>query len=179
MSLRLVFQPGIGNSEREHWQSIWARSFPDAVWVEQQDWDHPVREAWVAKLTATVRATPGQKVLVAHSLGGLVVAEAAPALNDGTVLGAFLVSVPDVTAPAFPLAATGFRPAEACALPFPSVLVASTDDPYGSVDHAQRVAHRWGSQLVQVAAAGHINARSGLGEWAEGRRLLESFVATL
>jgi predicted alpha/beta hydrolase family esterase len=178
-TLRVVFQPGVGNSEREHWQSIWARGTPDAVWVEQRDWDHPVRDEWVATLAATVRGTPGRKVIVAHSLGCLAVADAAAVLLGGEVIGAFVVAVPDVSSPQFPREAVGFRPALELSLPFPSVLVASADDPYASLEYAQRVARRWGSQFVQVGAAGHINARSGLGAWAEGRRLFESFVATL
>jgi predicted alpha/beta hydrolase family esterase len=36
------------------------------------------------------------------------------------------------------------------------------------------VAESWGSRLVNIGKAGHINAASGLGEWTEGHRLLES-----
>ena len=177
-SLTHVFQAGIGNSEPGHWQSIWARELPGAVRVEQRDWDHPVRDEWVATLLQRLRQVPGRALLVAHSLGCLAVAEAASSAGD-LVAGAFLVAVPDVAAPSFPREAVGFRPGAALSLPFPSLVVASSDDPYGSLDHAERVARGWGSRLVVVGAKGHINARSGLGAWPEGRRLLDGFAASL
>jgi predicted alpha/beta hydrolase family esterase len=53
------------------------------------------------------------------------------------------------------------------------VVVSSTNDPYGSVDHARAYATAWGSELVEVGAQGHLNADSNLGNWREGFRLLE------
>jgi len=35
-------------------------------------------------------------------------------------------------------------------------------------------AKSWGSRLVNIGKAAHINAAGGLGEWNEGHRLLES-----
>ena len=177
--MRLVFLAGLGNSEPEHWQSVWARELRDAVWVEQDDWNRPVRDAWVGNLEAALRGAAGPKVIVAHSLGCLAVAEAAHALKETSVAGAFLVAVPDVGGPHFPPSAVGFRPALSLSMPIPSVLVASSDDPYGSLDHARAVAHRWGSSLASVGAKGHINASSGLGRWQEGRSLLEEFLSSL
>lgn len=173
MQPTVVFVPGIGNSEPEHWQSIWAASLPGSIWVEQRDWDRPIRDEWVAALARDLSRASGPKVIVAHSLGCLVVAEAAEALPAAEVTGALLVAVPDVRGPSFPPAVAGFRPALSLTMPAPSILVASTDDPYGSHAHAEAVARRWGSALVSVGAKGHVNARSNLGEWAEGRRLLE------
>jgi serine hydrolase len=178
-AITYVFQAGIGNSEPEHWQSRWARRLPGAVWVDERDWENPVRDAWVAALEEALRRAPGRKVVVAHSLGCLVVAEAAGALAAAGVAGAFLVAVPDVAGPSFPTSAAGFRPALALSVPVPSLVVASADDPYGSLDHAERVARAWGSRLAAVGAKGHLNARSGLGDWPEGQRLLEGFVAAL
>ncbi|MFL5271151.1 MAG: RBBP9/YdeN family alpha/beta hydrolase [Anaeromyxobacteraceae bacterium] len=178
-AITYVFQAGIGNSEPEHWQSRWARRLPGAVWVDERDWENPVRDAWVAALEDALRRAPGRKVLVAHSLGCLVAAEAAGALAGAGVAGAFLVAVPDVLGPSFPKSAAGFHPALELTLPVPSVVVASTDDPYGSLEHAERVARAWGSRLAAVGAKGHLNARSGLGDWPDGRRLLEGLVASL
>jgi predicted alpha/beta hydrolase family esterase len=174
-----VFQAGIGNSEAEHWQAIWARDLSGAIWVDQDGWDDPVRDRWVSTLEEQVRRAAGRKVLVAHSLGCLVVAEAGRALTDACVAGAFLVSVPDVGGPSFPKSAIGFRPALSTSMPFPSVVVASSNDPYGGLDHAERVARHWGSRLVPVGAKGHINLQSGLSDWPEGRKLLDDFVASL
>jgi predicted alpha/beta hydrolase family esterase len=52
------------------------------------------------------------------------------------------------------------------------LVVASTNDPFGSADYARRCAEAWGSEFIQAGAVGHINADSGLGEWPEGLTLL-------
>lgn len=173
MEPTVVFVAGIGNSGPDHWQSIWAAALPGSIWVEQRDWDRPVRDEWVAALARDLRRAPGPKVIVAHSLGCLVVAEAADELRQAEVTGALLVAVPDVHGPSFPAEAIEFRPALSLGMPVRSILVASTDDPYGSHTQSEAVARRWGSELVAVGAKGHVNARSNLGAWAEGRALLE------
>ena len=58
-------------------------------------------------------------------------------------------------------------------LPFPSIVVASTDDIYASLNHAQRSAAEWGSELIMIGAVGHINAESGLDQWKEGWDLVQ------
>jgi predicted alpha/beta hydrolase family esterase len=62
-------------------------------------------------------------------------------------------------------------------MPFPSIVVASTDDPYVSAERASAFARAWGSRLVTLQGAGHINTDSGYGEWREGRRLLDELRA--
>ena len=57
-------------------------------------------------------------------------------------------------------------------LPFPTTVVASSDDPYVSLERAELFARSWGSKLVCVGAAGHVNAASGLGAWPAGLDLL-------
>jgi predicted alpha/beta hydrolase family esterase len=65
------------------------------------------------------------------------------------------------------------------ALRFPSLIIASTNDPYGALEATQRRAGDWQSGLVVAGALGHINASSGLGDWPQGRALLEAFRAGL
>ena len=115
-------------------------------------------------------------VLVAHSLGCLLVAHWAAASANGHIHGALLVAVPDPEGPSFPKEASGFSPLPVRPLGFPSVVVASADDPYGSAEHAARCAAAWGSRLVEVGAAGHINSASGLGAWSDGFALLRQLL---
>ena len=42
-----------------------------------------------------------------------------------------------------------------------------------SLERAEAFARGWGSRLVTIGAAGHINTDAGYGEWPEGRRLLD------
>ena len=58
-------------------------------------------------------------------------------------------------------------------LPFPSVLVASTDDPYVTEERARTFAEAWGSRFVSAGDVGHINSQSGLGDWPAGFALLQ------
>jgi hypothetical protein len=178
--MNVVFLAGLGNSEPEHWQSIWYRSMPGARWVEHADWDAPNADDWVADLDAALRDLTGPKVLVAHSLGCLLAVEWAWRHHDPAVKGSFLVAPPDTRAPSFPPAAVGFGPPGGAARPpRPAMVVASTTDPYASVASARAAAAAWGAELVDVGARGHINLASNLGAWEEGRAHFERFVAGL
>jgi predicted alpha/beta hydrolase family esterase len=166
-STTIVFIAGIGNSGPEHWQYMWHQRV-GGVWVEHDSWDEPVRDAWVKDLDEALRTVDGPKVLVAHSLGCTLVTEWAADHADPTVEGAFLVAVPDPHGSEFPTEAVGFDTPKSAPLPFPSLVVTSVNDPYGSAEHAAAVADQLGARLVDVGPKGHINASSGLGDWPEG-----------
>jgi len=188
----VLILPGINDSGPAHWQSLWEGSIPGARRVLQEDWDRPDCGAWVAALVRAVedarqrvgeQGRQGGVFLVAHSLGCLLVAHAMAAGPSRDVLarhvrGALLVAPPDPDAISFPTdIARGFDPLPLQRLPFPSVLVASQDDPYADFAFARRVAAAWGSELVDAGTRGHLNAESGLGDWPEGRGLLERLIA--
>ena len=65
---------GIGNSGPQHWQSLWQRRHPQWQRVNLGNWDSPVCEDWVRALDVAVEACLSPPVLVAHSLGCLLVA---------------------------------------------------------------------------------------------------------
>lgn len=163
--------PGLGNSGPDHWQSLWEQANPGFVRIPQRDWDKPICDEWASVLESTVRRIGPSVVVVAHSLACLAVAHWA-ARPHSPIKAALLVAVPDPDGPRFPVEAVGFSPLPQQRFPFPSMVVASTDDPYGSLAHAAACASAWGSRLVDIGAAGHINAGSGLGRWPEGRELL-------
>ena len=58
-------------------------------------------------------------------------------------------------------------------LPFPALVVASSDDFYVTPERAAFFAEKWGAKLVNIGAKGHINAASNLGDWPEGCALLK------
>jgi predicted alpha/beta hydrolase family esterase len=167
--------PGIGNSGAQHWQTLWQLKEPQWRRVVQRDWDHPECAEWVRALDDAMAAFSTPPVLLAHSIGCLVVARWA-AQATVPVRAALLVAVPDPKSPRFPSAAKGFHPPALRGLPFPSLVVASTDDPFGSVAHARRCAAAWGSECMVIGAAGHINVESGHGPWLEGRVLLDTWL---
>jgi hypothetical protein len=167
-----VFLAGIDNSGPDHWQYQWQDRVPNSVWVQHTSWDTPVRDTWVAEFDDTLRAIEGPKLLIAHSLGCTLVAEWAAEHRDESVTGALLVAVPDVGGPRFPAVAVGFGAARYTRLPFPAVVVASEDDPYGSLESATAAAGLLGASLVNVGRKGHLNAGSELGDWPEGWSIL-------
>jgi uncharacterized protein len=175
----ILIVPGLAGSGPLHWQSHWERSDPRCRRVEQRDWNAPELDAWRGTLEAAVRETSGPLLLVGHSLGAVLVAHWARQGSVERVRGALLVAPPDVESPArAPAQIRHFAPIPRQRLPFRSVVVASQDDPYACIHCARELADAWGSQLVDVGRLGHINADSNLGDWPEGRALLERLEAS-
>jgi predicted alpha/beta hydrolase family esterase len=174
----ILIVPGLGGSGQHHWQTYLERSFPGASRVHQDDWDRPDREAWTERLAAAVDAAPGA-VLVAHSLGCAVVVHAAAARPDLPVAAALLVAPADVDRDREHDATDrlhGFAPMPCTALPFRSVVVASTDDPYLTVARARAFADDWGAEFIEAGALGHINVDAGFGPWSDGERMLRRLI---
>jgi uncharacterized protein len=179
---KVLVLPGYLNSGEGHWQTRWESLDPAFTRVQMPDWDHPVRDAWCRTLDAAVAAADAPVTLAAHSLGCLTTAfwanEYASAAQLAKIAGALLVAVPDPAEAHFPQDASGFAPVPLLRLPFPSIVVASSDDPYGGVPFSQTCANAWGSRWIGIGARGHINADSGLGDWSEGRGWLDSLSAS-
>ena len=175
----MLVLPGLGGSGPGHWQTLWEAEDPALRRVAQREWDRPVLRDWVDTLARAIAECPAPPVLVAHSLGCALVAHWARdggRAVDGAVEGALLVSPPDVDSERHtPPETRAFAPMPVVRLPFRSVVVASTNDPYADADRAALFARAWGSRLVLVGDAGHVNAESGLGRWPAGRALLEEF----
>ena len=118
-------------------------------------------------------------VLVAHSTGVLSAIHAGP-LARNRVAGAFLVSPPQLDGNSVlgrKLRKLGDYPRDP--LPFPSVVVASRNDPHCGFDHAGDLANAWGSLFVDAGESGHINGQSGHGPWPEGSMVFAQFIARL
>ncbi|WP_233831289.1 RBBP9/YdeN family alpha/beta hydrolase [Paraburkholderia sp. ZP32-5] len=180
--LNALVLPGYQNSGAGHWQTRWEALDPGFVRVQMPDWDHPSRDAWCRTLDAAVAVAEAPVVFAAHSLGCLTtafwVSQYASDAQLAKVAGALLVAVPDPTGAHFPSDATGFAPVPLTRLPFPTIVVSSSDDPYGGVAFSQTCANSWGSRWVGLCSRGHINADSGLGDWDEGRSWLASLLAS-
>ena len=169
-STSIIIVPGWRDSGPGHWQTLWAERLPQARRVVQDDWHTPTRSAWVARLEETVLEQPGPVVIVAHSLGCITTAHMSPEAA-ARVRGALLVAPAD---PERRAVLSDFAPVPYAALPYRSILVASSNDPYCPIRLAGAYARAWGSEFVRLQNAGHINVDSGHGEWPLGRALLQS-----
>lgn len=168
----VLIVPGINNSGEDHWQSHWQRRDPSFERLAVSDWDNPECSDWSDAIDRAVARLGERTVIVAHSLGCLAVAHWAG--RAGSVAGAaLLVAVPDPEGAAFPPEARGFSSLPARRFAFPSIIVASDDDPYANAHHTARCARAWGSRVHHAGRHGHLNAASGLGAWPAGWTLLE------
>jgi hypothetical protein len=168
--VRFLIVPGWRDSGPGHWQSLWADRLAGAVRVQQDDWITPSRQAWVATLAHTLLQQDEPVVVVAHSLGCIATAHLPPEAA-ARIQGALLVAPADPERLAI---LSDFAPVPFQKLPYRSVLVASSNDPYCPVRLAGAYARAWGSEFVRLPDAGHINIASGHGEWPLGVALLQS-----
>lgn len=161
--------PGLYSSGPAHWQSWFEEHIPGTLRVIQSDFAKPDLAVWAQRIRRDITRTPGKLVLVAHSFGALAATQAAADHSD-RIAGALLV------APADPerFGISDLLPQQT--LPFPAVVVGSTNDPWMNLDRAAYWADTWGADLVNLGAAGHINAESGFGPWPEGLSLLQRLV---
>ena len=167
--------PGLNGSGPGHWQTLWERARPDTTRADLGQWTKPHRNSWVTKLDQAIRTVRAPVILAAHSLGCHAVAwwaELSGQPYGWPVAGALLVAPADVDRDGACDEIRAFAPAPRRPLPFPSILVASTDDPWITAERAHSLAADWGSHFVDAGALGHMNATSGLGEWREGQELL-------
>jgi predicted alpha/beta hydrolase family esterase len=164
---RVVVVPGLNNSGPQHWQSLWQQQFPQFERVEQDDWTQPDLAAWSARLDQLRAKQDLPTLFVAHSFGCLT-AVASIARNSYRAAGVLLV------APADPVkfGVQDALPQER--LPCPSIMIASSDDPWMDISHASAWARRWNSEFIGAGALGHVNAQSGLGNWPFGLARLQA-----
>ena len=165
MSTTLIV-PGLKSSGPSHWQTWFEDHQPGTVRVIQSDWKAANLPEWSQRVRRDISRNPGQLFIVAHSFGVLASIQAAHDRDD-RIAGALLV------APADPKKFGVEDLIPRAQLPFPAVVVASTTDPWMSLERAAQWADLWGADFVNLGDAGHINSESGFGPWPEGLTLLD------
>ncbi len=176
MAPTVLILPGLHGSGSSHWQTLWERRRENLRRVAQRDWARPERESWVEALESAIAGCSEPPVLAAHSLGCITAVLWAASGSKAAVRGALLVSPSDTERDDVPPELAGFRPIPMKRLPFPTILVASSTDPYLSVERIFGFARAWGSRRVEIGPAGHINAASGFGPWPQGEALLDELL---
>ncbi|MBI4914052.1 MAG: serine hydrolase family protein [Acidobacteria bacterium] len=167
----ILIVPGYQNSGPGHWQSLWEASM-GARRVEMPNWHFPRKVPWVDALDEAVGRAGEAPILVAHALGCIAVAHWAR-VSSREVAAALLVAPADVERSDGPQVLRGFAPIPKSRLPFPSLLVASADDPHLAPERARDLAGFWGSRLRLLPEGGHLDPESGYGPWPAGEALLQ------
>lgn len=165
--------PGLGNSGPDHWQTYFERSGSNFFRVEQQNWESPDCKEWIENIDRSISGfDPSDVVLIGHSLGCAAIVHWAYQYKR-KIKGAFLVAPSDTEAPQYTFPATGFAPIPLVKINFKTIVVASENDIWVSIDRAKFFAEKWGSEFVNIGNAGHINVASGHTKWDEGIKLLK------
>lgn len=174
----VLIVPGLRDHVADHWQTLLASRLAKVRSVPPLKLDGLCCNARVEAIQRELEQIDGQVLLVAHSAGVLMVAHWA-ARYRWPIKGALLAAPPDLNAqwPAhYPspasLAAQGWSPLPTTALPFPSIVAASSNDHLASYDAVSELARHWGSELVNLGAVGHLNPASGFGPWPLAEALI-------
>ncbi len=176
--LRILLVPGGGGSGPAHWDRRWEADDRRVERIIQEDWTGGTAAQWISTLDRHIQASDAPVILVAHSLGNIVVARWAQR-HSGPVRAALMVAPTDVEdagwVPPGSLYSR-FAPIPLAKIRFPTVVVASSNDPYLSLERAREFASAWGSRLELAGPLGHIGEDSNLGIWPEGRLLLDGLI---
>ncbi|MFA6255244.1 MAG: alpha/beta hydrolase [Patescibacteria group bacterium] len=176
----ILILPGWQDSGPTHWQSLWLKKYPGAVKVMQKDWMCPKKQDWVKTLNDYIeKYKESDIVLVGHSLACATIAYWSNEFFSKTsarIKGALLVSPSDMDAPNFPKEINGFAPMPLEPLKFKTIVVASSNDPWVSLQRAEYFAQCWQAELVNIGPHGHINADAGYGQWPKGEELLQKLL---
>ena len=181
----ILFVPGLSDHVEDHWQTICARQFPGSHTVPPLEADKLSCAARVEALQAALQAIDGPVLLAAHSAGVMITVHWARKYgHTRRIHGALLAAPADLESPlpeGYPataaIEANGWLPVPRAALPFPSILAASTNDPLGSFERVEAMARDWGSRLVNIGAVGHLNPAAGFGEWPQALDFLRELSA--
>jgi len=165
--------PGLNNSGRDHWQSYFEKSGNNFHRIIQEEWEVPVRNDWVETIDREVSVyDPTSVVLIGHSLGCAAIASWANEYRK-KIKGALLVAPSDIETAHYNFPIVGFDPMPINKINFKTIVVASTNDHWVSIERAKFFAEKWGSEFISIGDAGHINSESGYGEWKEGLEILK------
>jgi len=182
MNPTILIVPGLRDHVAEHWQTLLEAKLPNAVSVPPLDRDKLSRAARVAALDAVLGQIGGPVILVAHSAGVMTTVHWA-SQHSRPIHGALLATPPDLETP-LPsghtsrdeLERNGWLPIPRKALPFPSIVAASRNDPLARFDRVSEMAADWGSRFVDLGEVGHLNPAAGFGEWPRAQDLIRELL---
>ncbi len=186
MTATVLIVPGLRDHVAQHWQTLLAAEWPGAQTVPpmgREDIDCARR---VDAIEAAVSAIEGRVILVAHSGGCVMVAHRAQSTQHASrIQGALMATPPDFETPmpeGYPtieaLRMGGWLPVPRRPLPFKSLVALSENDPLGSLNAIQKLAHDWQAETVNLGRVGHLNPESGFGSWPQAKDLLTRFSST-
>jgi len=182
MSATALIVPGLRDHVPQHWQTLLAARLERVRTVPPLEHDTLSCAARVAAIERELDRIEGPVVFVAHSAGAMMVVHWA-AQGRRNIRAALLAAPADLETPmpaGYPALETlrehGWLPIPRAALPFPSIVAASTNDPLARYERVLEMADAWGSRLIEIGAVGHLNPASGFGAWPRGEALVRQLL---
>jgi predicted alpha/beta hydrolase family esterase len=175
----VLLLPDLDSDSPSYWQRQWAASRSDASIVDLGSSHRPDRNNWITRIDHATRCAGAPILLVGHGAGALAIAWWAMLCaqeNESTVAGALLIGPSHPAAMEHGDRLASFAPSPQTILPFPSLVVASENDPALPVDHAFSIARQWGSGFARFGDCGRFGVDDGLGAWQQGEQLLNAFI---
>lgn len=163
---------GIDGSPAPHWQHWWAATEAGAVTVDLPDPARPDPLLWEIELAGMILRHP-DSILVGHSLGAVLIARLLATWPGLRVRAALLVA-PAETEQVARISQFGKIPTVHFGIP--TTIVASRNDPWMTFARSSDLAKAWGSDLIDMGFAGHINVASGFGPWDYGKALRDDLI---
>lgn len=170
----ILIIPGLRDHVKDHWQTHLHTALSKTRkvhTVEPLQNDKLSCAARVQAIERAMQAIDGPVIPVAHSGGVIMLVHWAQTYRHN-IPAALLAAPADLASPlpeGYPtlqaLQANGWLPLPRTRLPFPSLVVASTNDPLASLSEVERMASDWGSELFNAGAVGHLNPASGFSQW--------------
>lgn len=180
----VLIVPGLRDHVEAHWQTRLAARLDRVHTVPPMGRDDLDCGRRVAAVEQAATAIDGPILVVAHS-GGVITLAHWARTTGRPVLGALLAAPPDFET-AMPegyptldgLRRGGWLPVPHGPLPFPSIVVASRNDPLGRFDRVADLTRGWGSRVVDLGDVGHLNPASGFGDWPAAGTFIRELAAS-
>lgn len=174
----ILLVPGLRDHVEAHWQTILEKKLPNVCSVAPLEQNKLSCAARIEALENALDRIAGPVVLVAHSAGVMITVHWANKYRR-PIHGALLATPADLESPLPPgyptldeIRDNGWLPIPRNALPFPSIVAASSNDPLGDFERISRLSRDWGSRLVNLGEVGHLNPAAGFGEWPQAEALI-------
>jgi predicted alpha/beta hydrolase family esterase len=170
----LILPDGQGHLP-DHWTGRWPLRHGHQ-WVQQHDWQRPLRGDWLMRLEETVLDLSGPIVLVAHGLGcHLATAWAAYSRQASRVRGALLVAPLDLLSEPWLSRLPSWNKVPCQRLPFPSTVVGQDQGGRSVSEHSGQWARDWGSRWLERPPVSDFSHGPDA-DWPEGHALLQELI---
>lgn len=175
----ICYLPDTADDLSGRWRRQWDSIHGGFFGVDLTASDAPHRDFLIERLNTEFHRIDRPVVLIAHGIGCMPLAwwaEYGDPASIERIIGALLIEPPDVDRPGRHPWLSRFGACSRTPLPFPSFVVASSDDPRSPIRTAMSLAADWGSSFACAGHKGRLNPqRDGdrkLLEWLLDRLLL-------